>query len=200
MRGMRPLTPAEIAAVLRNMDGELGARDRALFLLGLHTGFRITELLSLRIRDVWDGVRVLDRIEVARRFMKRKRSSRNIVLHPRAGAAIEAWIRQLAGHGFARPFHPLFRSWRDGGIHGQALSVSGAGKMLRAVYKRAGLTGRIGTHGMRKTYAHRFMEASGDDLAALQEALDHSNLDSTVRYVGRDRKAVESTILSMWEE
>jgi site-specific recombinase XerD len=33
--------------------GIYAARDRALFLLGVKTGYRISELLSLRVGDVW---------------------------------------------------------------------------------------------------------------------------------------------------
>jgi integrase len=42
----------EITAVSRSFGGTYAARDRALFILGLKSGFRISELLSLRLGDV----------------------------------------------------------------------------------------------------------------------------------------------------
>jgi integrase len=42
------MTDAEIVQV----SSQLGARDRAFFVLGVRTGFRVSELLSLRIADV----------------------------------------------------------------------------------------------------------------------------------------------------
>jgi integrase len=52
MIGARPLTNGEIANVLNAFTGAYAARDRALFVLGLKSGFRISEMLSLRVSDV----------------------------------------------------------------------------------------------------------------------------------------------------
>ena len=58
MRGCRPPTEPEVEAALACLEGENGARDRALFLLGVRSGFRISEILSLRVRDVVQAGRV----------------------------------------------------------------------------------------------------------------------------------------------
>ena len=50
MKGCRPLTDPEILAV---KDGFVRTRDKALFILGLKTGLRISELLSLKVGDVY---------------------------------------------------------------------------------------------------------------------------------------------------
>jgi integrase len=52
MRGCRPLKEREIQRILKSLDGRYAARDRALILLGIKSGFRISELLSLRLSDV----------------------------------------------------------------------------------------------------------------------------------------------------
>jgi integrase len=49
MPGCRPLTDDEVDLVLQSFGGRYALRDRALFCLGIYTGFRITELLSLRL-------------------------------------------------------------------------------------------------------------------------------------------------------
>ena len=54
MAGCRPLTDAEVQVVEQTF---VNARDRALFVLGVYTGFRISELLSLRRGDVTDAGR-----------------------------------------------------------------------------------------------------------------------------------------------
>ena len=91
MAGCRALTEAEVALISRSFGGRYAARDRALFLLGVHTGFRISELLSLRVGDVWQYGRLTETVSVARRHMKRKRQGRTIALHPVASQAILAW-------------------------------------------------------------------------------------------------------------
>ena len=47
---MRSLTKNEQCLILTGLDR---MRDRLLVLVGLYTGFRITEILSLRVADVW---------------------------------------------------------------------------------------------------------------------------------------------------
>jgi integrase len=55
MKGTRPLDNDEIRRVSECFDGTFEARNRGLFLLGVSTGGRISELLSLTIGDVWQN-------------------------------------------------------------------------------------------------------------------------------------------------
>lgn len=95
MKGCRPLTDAEIALVSRSFGGIYAFRDRAWFILGLKTGFRIAELLSLRLGEVWQYGRVMDQLTVRRSHMKQQREGRTVSLHPDAQAALAPWVRQL---------------------------------------------------------------------------------------------------------
>ena len=64
MKGCRPLTESEVPAVIDAITGRYRLRDRALMVLGLKTGLRISELLSLRLSSVWRQGRMLDRVHV----------------------------------------------------------------------------------------------------------------------------------------
>lgn len=55
MKGTRPLDNNEIRLVSACFDGTFQVRNRGLFMLGVSTGGRISELLSLRIGDVWQN-------------------------------------------------------------------------------------------------------------------------------------------------
>ena len=114
MPGCRPLTDDEVDLVLQSFGGRYALRDRALFCLGIYTGFRITELLSLRLQDVAQHQQVLARITVPRRHMKGKYASRSVPLHPLAQLALAAWIAQMPGHFAVTPESYVFRS-REGG-------------------------------------------------------------------------------------
>ena len=61
MKGTRPLDNQEIRLVSACFDGNpFAARNRGLFMLGVSTGGRISELLSLTIGDVYQiGVKFL---------------------------------------------------------------------------------------------------------------------------------------------
>ena len=55
MKGTRPLDNDEIRLVSACFDGTFEERNRGLFILGVSTGGRISELLSLTIRDVYQN-------------------------------------------------------------------------------------------------------------------------------------------------
>ncbi len=55
MKGARPLTNDEILLVAEQFDGTFAVRNRSLFMLGVSIGGRISEMLSLRVGDVWQN-------------------------------------------------------------------------------------------------------------------------------------------------
>ena len=59
MKGTRPLDNDEIRRVSTCFTGTYQVRNRGLFMLGVSTGGRISELLSLQIADVWQNDRAV---------------------------------------------------------------------------------------------------------------------------------------------
>ena len=55
MKGTRPLDNNEIRLVSACFTGTFEVRNRGLFMLGVSTGGRISELLSLTIGDVYQN-------------------------------------------------------------------------------------------------------------------------------------------------
>lgn len=190
MKGARPLTDTEIKAIA----GRLSVRDRALFTLGLRSGFRVSELLSVRVQDVVDQAgAILDRVYVSRGHMKGRATGRAVVLHPEARAAIAAWLEELRADGPLDPKAPLFVS-RKGAAH--AIGRVHAWRILQTAYSRAGISGKLGTHAMRKTFASRVYELLGHDLVKTQRALGHASINSTVAYLSFADSEVEAAILA----
>lgn len=172
--------------MLQSFQGKYALRDRALFLLGLKTGFRISELLSLKVRNVCQGAQMKDRVFVARERMKGKSASRTVALHPDARQALQTWI-EFAG---LSEDDWLFRSQKGGPIsRRQALHV------LHQVYDANELTGKLGTHSMRKTFAKRVHERLGNDLLKTQKAMGHARVDSTVAYLSFNESEIDEAIL-----
>ena len=63
MKDTRPLDNDEIRRVSTSFDGMFEARNRGLFMLDVSTGGRISELLSLTIRDVYQNAAFVGFIE-----------------------------------------------------------------------------------------------------------------------------------------
>jgi integrase len=188
MKGCRPLTDNEVAQVASSFGGKYAARDKALFLLGLKSGFRISELLSLQVGDVYQHGQLVDRVTVRRANMKRKTEGRTVLLHPEAKAAIAAWLLEAE----LQPTDHLFQS-RQGG----AMTRQQAWSILQEAYKTNGLTGQLGTHSMRKTFANRVYDALGHDLVKTQRALGHKNINSTVSYLSFAEADIDAAVLAI---
>jgi integrase len=66
MIGCPALTKKELNLALKNLRGRWRWRNRALLILGVRTGLRISELLSLRVGQVHDGEKILPRLYLNR--------------------------------------------------------------------------------------------------------------------------------------
>ncbi len=191
MTGCKPLTPEEITTVLINLTGPMALRDQALFILGTKTGFRVAELLSLKVSDVRENGQMLDRVQVARRNTKGKHTSRSVALHPDAAKALKAWIDSLDG-----PAADSYLFFTHRGIN-KPLTTRHAWRVLNAAFKAAGITGNTGTHSMRKTFAMHVYNALDKNLLATQRALGHKSLLSTACYLSfEDDEQIDAAVLS----
>ena len=179
MKGSRPLTDDEIRKVLTAFKGRYANRDRALFLLGVKTGFRIGELISLKLADVLSGDQIVDRVSVKRCHMKGKVEGRTVIVNPEAKEALRIWVMELLQSGVSEDSY-LFKS-RNG--DNKPITRNQAWKLLDKVFSRAGLTGTLGTHCLRKTFSDRIFDKLGRDLVKTQKALGHRNINSTVSYL-----------------
>ena len=71
--------------------------------------------------------------------------------------------------------------------------------ILKDAFTAAGLNGKLATHSLRKSFAQRVYEQSGD-IFLVQELLGHKSVSTTQRYLGVDwasaREAVEGMALA----
>ena len=193
MKGCRPLTDQEVSEVAISFGGEYAARDRALFLLGVKAGFRISELLSLRVGDVLQAGRLVDRVTVQRRHMKKKTEGRTVLLHPEAKAALADWIEGLTDNGTLNTDTFVFRSRKGAN---KPVSRIHVWRILREAYETNSMAGNLGTHSMRKTFANRIYDRLGHDLVKTQRALGHRNINSTVSYLSFREEEIDEAILA----
>ena len=70
--------------------------------------------------------------------------------------------------------------------------------ILKKAFIAAGLNGKLATHSLRKSFAQRLYDKSGD-IYLVQELLGHRNISTTQKYLGVNyadaRAAVESIAL-----
>ena len=197
MKGTRPLDNNEIRLVSACFTGTFEVRNRGLFLLGVSTGGRISELLSLRIGDVWQNGSAVSDLLFEKNIVKGGEVSRAVPVNADGRAAIDAiiaWHRERYKN--TESDRPLFPSRHNSGsvpLHRQS-----AHQMLKKAFIAAGLNGKIATHSLRKSFAQRVYEHSGD-IYLVKELLGHRNVATTQSYLGVNyadaRAAVEAITL-----
>jgi integrase len=62
-----------VSQLTQAFSGRYAARDRALFVTGVKSGFRISELLSLTVGDVYQHGRIAERVTVQPRHIMKNR-------------------------------------------------------------------------------------------------------------------------------
>lgn len=187
MRGCRGLTDKEIDNVFNTLTNK---RDRALWILGIKSGLRISELLSLKIGDVFEHGAIGNSVTVKKCNTKGKVESKTLPLTNSAKNAIQDLLNNTGTDNLDLP---LFKSsQRD-----HAISRMQAHRILRSAFKELKMTGRLGTHAMRKSFAHRVHKAMGGRIEMTQVALAHKSLSSTASYIQVDRDEVEDAIMGL---
>lgn len=196
MKGTRPLSEAEIRLVCAAFEGTYGVRNRGLFHLGISCGGRISELLLLKVSDVFQNGTAVTDLLFDSSIVKGKETARSVPLNTDGRGAIEMLISWHRTH-FERFSNKrwLFPS-RQG--NQQAMSRKSAHAILKTAFEKAGLNGKIATHSMRKSYAQRMYHETGD-IFIVKELLGHADVSTTQAYLGVDyqrvRQASEAIVI-----
>lgn len=150
-------------------------RDKALLEFAYAAGVRVSELTSLRVRDLV--------LEDGLAMVTGKGSKERVVPVGRAAVrSVATYLREV------RP--GLVRSG-EGAVflnaRGRPLSRMGVWKILRKHVDRAGIRKRVTPHTLRHSFATHLLEG-GADLAAVQEMLGHADISTTQIYTHVERE------------
>ncbi len=196
MAGARSLSHAESDSLIAALGCD---RDRLLVLAGQHLGLRISELLSLKVGMVANGLTPKNEIHVPRRSLKGGRSrrkvrlhSRTIPVHPDLASAFALYLANFPGGEVPTQDKYLFGSQKG---TNKPMGPKSAWRILKTAALAAGLNAdRISTHTLRKTFAATIYKASHYDLCALRDCLGHADISSTVRYIEPDAQRLTDLI------
>ena len=172
------LTAEEVQRLLDavTLDEPLAFRDRAMLELAYGAGLRVSEWISLGVRDV------LLQDALVRVFGKGSKE-RLVPIGRRAIGAVAIYVRELRPrleHGGGKG--ALFLNAR-----GAPLTRMGAWKMLRKYVEKAGIEKHVSPHTLRHSFATHLLEG-GADLRAVQEMLGHADISTTQIYTHVDRE------------
>lgn len=180
------LTPVEIEALLDAPDITRweGRRDRALMLLAIQTGLRLSELIGLDCGDV--------RLDTAPhvRCEGKGRKERCVPLTKSTVAALRAWLRERQG----RSDDPLFPTRTGRRLSPDAVERRVAGYAATAAARVPSLAHKhLTPHVLRHTSAMQLLQA-GVDTSVIALWLGHADSRSTQAYLHADLSIKEKAL------
>lgn len=175
MKEVQPIRDRDKIEQMKQELLKISYRDYFLFVMGINTGLRISDLLNLKVKDVRDKTYITIK---EKKTDKTKRFRINYELMQE----IEKYIQNMDDEDY------LFKSKRSN----KPIQRVQAYKIINSVAKKIGLD-EIGTHTLRKTFGYWAYKKT-KDVAMLQEIFNHSAPSITLRYIGITQEEIDKAL------
>lgn len=174
--------PIKDKEVLKNFASELlrnkhGQRDYTIFVFGVFTGLRISDILNLKVNDVKGKLKtnIIEKKTGKKRTLNLMQLTNQIIIYlDEEHDGQSEW---------------LFPSPRDNTKH---LATHQFYKIMQKTAESLNLD-YIGTHSLRKTFGYSYYKKT-KDLTSLMKILNHSSQSVTLRYIGIEEEELQSSL------
>ena len=174
---------SRITEALKDDQTDAGKRRYLLFLSGLYLGRRISDLLKLKVGDVYGKDKFV---------IKEKKTGKQIELFI-TKTLKAAYKERLSGRGqdeyiFASPAPDRITKKQ------KAVDRRTAYRDVQAIKKIGKFPDdyKLGTHTLRKTFGYHYYQAT-KDIAGLMKLFNHSKEETTLIYIGIASDEVKQT-------
>ena len=185
MKVVQPIRETRKIEAMKKILRAGGKRNEMLFVLGINSALRISDLLSLTVSDILDEN---GNVKEAVSLSEQKTGQNKLFpLNDAAKKVIAEYVEE------ARPDREatLFPS-RKGG---KAISRIQAWEILKNAAEEVGIP-NVGTHTLRKTFGyHIYMRTN--NLGLVQKLLNHRSSVETLRYVGIEQNEINNAYLNL---
>jgi integrase/recombinase XerD len=177
------LSPEEMQALLNAIDtaSEPGYRDRTMFELFYSSGLRVSELVNLKLGDIYPADRII-------RVFGKGSKERVVPYSDDAARYLETYVGTMR-HKLMKP-----GAWNDIlflNKNGKKFTRQGIWKKLKEYAKLAGIEKDISPHKLRHTFATHLLEG-GADLRSLQMLLGHASINTTEIYTHVEQQHIKN--------
>ncbi|MBT2697249.1 tyrosine-type recombinase/integrase [Bacillus sp. ISL-40] len=169
---------AQIEDMKRSLKRFCGERDYILFLIGINTGLRVSDILNLKTESIIK--------------LKNKKRKEFMIKEGKTKKARMINITSIYNEVLAYASE-VESEWLLPSRKGdKAISKIQAYRQLQKAGDMADLEA-IGTHTMRKTFGYWFYKQTGN-VAMLQEILNHSHPKITMTYIGINKEETDNEL------
>lgn len=184
MNIVQPIRDPELIRKIELFFKHRQDRDYILFLLGIYTGLRISDILSLQVKDL-RGKSSL-RIKEKKTKHRKKYKERTIDLHSVLKRELKKYLKDKNDNEY------VIKS-RVGG--NKPITRERAYMILREAAKEFNLDS-LGCHSMRKTMGYHLYQNT-KNLVLVKEVLNHTDASYTLRYIGITQDTVNEAITKL---
>lgn len=177
MEFVQPIRNTEDIEKIKQLLLKSSYRDYVLFITGLNTGLRISDILKLKVKDVKDRTHIVIKEE-------KTGKSKRFLINNTLKDLFDKFIINMNNEDY------LFQS-RNG--NNQSLSRSQAYRIINIAARKARIKDKIGTHTLRKTFGYHHYQLY-KDIAVLQTIFNHSAPSVTLRYIGINDDVVDKSL------
>ena len=170
---------------------ESNPRNSCLFVVGINTAFRASEMLAIRIGQV----RYLtpgDRLEVKQR---KTRKYRSVTLNQSAFDAIRRLLSEKDRAALSKRDASVIddEAFLFTGQRGrEALRVSTLNNLVKNWCKKANLKGNFGSHTLRKTWGYMQRKKQDTPVPLLMQTFGHATQRQTIEYLCIQEKEIDN--------
>lgn len=166
-----------------NKDSKIGKRDALIIEMFYATGIRLSELVSIKLKDIDFSNRMIK--------IKGKGNKERYVFY---GTNCERYLKDYLKN--SRPFYLKEASdYLFINKHGKQISNSGIEYIIKKLLKESGISAHLTPHVLRHTFATHMLN-EGADLMTVKELLGHSNISTTGIYTHVSNEQLRKTYLN----
>lgn len=166
-----------------DMSKASGPRDRAMAETLYSAGLRVSELVNLKISNIYDDIGFL-------RILGKGNKERLTPIGKSALKFIKSYQYEVRNHVHIKPGHEDYLFLNRLGSRISRVSIF---TLIKNLALRAGIRKKISPHTFRHSFATHLIEG-GADLRAVQEMLGHESITTTEIYTHLDRNYLKQMI------
>ncbi len=180
------LSVLEIDSIFEQIDLSTaeGMRNRAMLETLYSSGLRVSELVNLKLNNVYFDVGFL-------RILGKGSKERLVPIGKTAMKYVKMYIEDVRVHGKIKPGQEVFVFLNR---NGSALTRVMIFTIIKRLVQKAGIKKNISPHTFRHSFATHLIEG-GADLRAVQEMLGHESITTTEIYTHLDRDYLRQVII-----
>lgn len=186
MNTVNPIRDKKQLEAMKSFLKGKDTRDYLMFMVGISSALRISDILKLKVSDIWDGKKPTSFIMLNE---KKTGKAKRFPITKNLNKAIFQFMKEYD----LNQEELLFKSRK--GIN-KAITRQQASYILSVTADYIGIKEPISTHSMRKTWGY-WAYKSGVSLALIMEALNHSSIANTRKYLGITQEDLDEVYMSL---